>query len=465
MTDRLPFALPGARPQYGPDRVVRVEHIDARACGRTSRTKTLARRGHARACARSRRRAALAARRGRSDDRAVRDARGAALAFDATASDLTVDLPARARRPAKRSSSWSRTARSSRGAGCTSSTGRGKRGRRARTPTRARWVPCFDHPAEKQTTTTTIVVERGHVRARQRRAGRTRRATRRRRPSATSRRIPHATYLLTLVAGEFSEIEQPHAARCRSCYYVAPGREADGERSFGNTPQMIDAFEAALGVPYPYARYSQIVVADFIFGGMENTTRHDADRPHAARRARAPRLLERSAGRARAGAPVVRRPADLPRLVAGLAQRGLRHLLRVRLDGSAAAAGTSTSATVFEIVGAVPRRGRGALSPADRLQRLPRADRPLRPPPLRKGRRGAAHAARRAGLGADEARRCAATSNDNATGSVETIDLVRAIEARDRPQPARVLRAVDRSRGGHPELEVRAEPGTTSARC
>jgi hypothetical protein len=28
LTDRLPFALPGARPQYGPDRVVRVEHLD-----------------------------------------------------------------------------------------------------------------------------------------------------------------------------------------------------------------------------------------------------------------------------------------------------------------------------------------------------------------------------------------------------------------------------------------------------
>ena len=28
VTDRLPFALPGARPHYGPDRVVRVEHLD-----------------------------------------------------------------------------------------------------------------------------------------------------------------------------------------------------------------------------------------------------------------------------------------------------------------------------------------------------------------------------------------------------------------------------------------------------
>ena len=34
---------------------------------------------------------------------------------------------------------------------------------------------------------------------------------------------------------------------------------------------MIDVFERMIGVPYPYA-YSQIAVADFIFGGMENTS-------------------------------------------------------------------------------------------------------------------------------------------------------------------------------------------------
>ena len=53
---------------------------------------------------------------------------------------------------------------------------------------------------------------------------------------------------------------------------MLPGREADGERAFGKTPRMIDVFERAIGVPYPYARYSQIAVADFIFGGMENTS-------------------------------------------------------------------------------------------------------------------------------------------------------------------------------------------------
>ena len=55
-------------------------------------------------------------------------------------------------------------------------------------------------------------------------------------------------------------------------YFVPPGREADARRSLGRTPDMIDFFSERIGVPYPYPRYSQISVADFIFGGMENTT-------------------------------------------------------------------------------------------------------------------------------------------------------------------------------------------------
>ena len=35
---------------------------------------------------------------------------------------------------------------------------------------------------------------------------------------------------------------------------------------------MIQFFERAIGVPYPYAKYAQVAVSDFIFGGMENTS-------------------------------------------------------------------------------------------------------------------------------------------------------------------------------------------------
>ncbi len=82
---------------------------------------------------------------------------------------------------------------------------------------------------------------------------------------------PHPSYLLTLVAGEFAELKA-QAGKVPLAYYVPVGREADGERSFGRTPLMVEHFSEITGVPYPWTRYSQVVVADFIFGGMENTT-------------------------------------------------------------------------------------------------------------------------------------------------------------------------------------------------
>ena len=67
------------------------------------------------------------------------------------------------------------------------------------------WFPCFDYPAEKQTTSQTIVVPEGlfalgngALVARTTEAGRT--------TFRYEQRVPHATYLTTLVVGEFSEI-------------------------------------------------------------------------------------------------------------------------------------------------------------------------------------------------------------------------------------------------------------------
>ena len=42
------------------------------------------------------------------------------------------------------------------------------------------------------------------------------------------------------------------------------------ERVFGKTPEMIRWMSERLGVAYPWPRYDQVVVHDFIFGGMEN---------------------------------------------------------------------------------------------------------------------------------------------------------------------------------------------------
>jgi len=135
------------------------------------------------------------------------------------------------------------------------------------------WFPCFDYPTEKQRSTTTIVVPKGMFAL-----GNGELVERRDEDDRTVFRyhqeVPHSTYLMTMVAGPFVEVAQGKAGRngVPVFYYVLPGREDDGERAFGKTPQMIEEFEKRVGVPYPYARYSQIAVSDFIFGGMENTS-------------------------------------------------------------------------------------------------------------------------------------------------------------------------------------------------
>ncbi len=82
---------------------------------------------------------------------------------------------------------------------------------------------------------------------------------------------PHPSYLLTVVAGEFSETTAS-AGGVPLSYLVPKDRAGDVERTFGRTPDMLTHFGELLGVPYPWNKYAQVVVSDFIFGGMENTT-------------------------------------------------------------------------------------------------------------------------------------------------------------------------------------------------
>ncbi len=81
----------------------------------------------------------------------------------------------------------------------------------------------------------------------------------------------HPTYLMTLAVGEFAELHDEWQGKPVT-YYVARGREDDARRTMGKTPRMIEFFSQAYGYPYPYPKYAQVCVEDFIFGGMENTS-------------------------------------------------------------------------------------------------------------------------------------------------------------------------------------------------
>ena len=83
--------------------------------------------------------------------------------------------------------------------------------------------------------------------------------------------VPHPSYLVSLIVGEYERIHENHNGVLLE-YYVPKDRVNDVQRSFAKTGKMIDFFSNITGQPYPYPKYAQSVVSDFMFGGMENIT-------------------------------------------------------------------------------------------------------------------------------------------------------------------------------------------------
>ncbi|MDH3604949.1 MAG: M1 family metallopeptidase, partial [Candidatus Tectomicrobia bacterium] len=134
------------------------------------------------------------------------------------------------------------------------------------------WFPCFDSPNEKATTEITVTVPQPYFAlSNGQLLDTTHDETARTSTYHWLQDQPHATYLMTLVVGEFSE-QTEQVGSLPVQWYVTPGRETDGQRAFGDTPEMVRFFSQKLGVPYPWPKYAQIAVSDFVFGGMENTS-------------------------------------------------------------------------------------------------------------------------------------------------------------------------------------------------
>jgi aminopeptidase N len=82
---------------------------------------------------------------------------------------------------------------------------------------------------------------------------------------------PHSTYLTMLAVGNFTITKDKWRDKEVS-YYTEPAFASTARLVFGNTPQMMEFFSVKLGVDYPWDKYSQIVVRDFVSGAMENTS-------------------------------------------------------------------------------------------------------------------------------------------------------------------------------------------------
>lgn len=84
-------------------------------------------------------------------------------------------------------------------------------------------------------------------------------------------KLPHSAYLAAFAIGDFGKVEA-NWEDVPLRYFVEKGYEKGAEKVFKNTPEMIGFFSDLLGVRYPWPKYDQIVVRDFVSGAMENTT-------------------------------------------------------------------------------------------------------------------------------------------------------------------------------------------------
>ncbi len=134
------------------------------------------------------------------------------------------------------------------------------------------WFPCYDAPSERTTTEVVATVpaafravSNGELVDVKENTGDATRTFHYRLDKE------HTTYLVSLAVGNFVEVRD-EGSRVPLYYYVLPGQEEKVKLSYGRTGDMMNFFEERLGVAYPWGRYSQVAVVDFIAGGMENTS-------------------------------------------------------------------------------------------------------------------------------------------------------------------------------------------------
>ena len=82
---------------------------------------------------------------------------------------------------------------------------------------------------------------------------------------------PHAPYLHMIAVGEFAKVDDTWEGLPLS-YYVEEEYRPYAKEIFAHTPEMLSFFSELTGVRYPWQKYSQIVVRDYVSGAMENTT-------------------------------------------------------------------------------------------------------------------------------------------------------------------------------------------------
>ena len=131
------------------------------------------------------------------------------------------------------------------------------------------WFPCYDYPNDKATTEMFITVDKKFQTLSNGKLADTKDN-----PDGTKTwhwimDKPMSSYLVMLAVGNYDIIEDKYLDVPVNSY-VPPGTKDMAVKSFDKTADMVKFFSEKIGFKYPWYNFSQIVVQDFIYGGMEN---------------------------------------------------------------------------------------------------------------------------------------------------------------------------------------------------
>ena len=133
------------------------------------------------------------------------------------------------------------------------------------------YLPTYDYPNDRLTTETILTVPAAWITVANGKLLSVTEAAHGNKTWTWKESLPSSTYLITVVAGEFDEVKD--SWRGIPVDYFAPkGRGDRLQINYGRTPEMMELFSKKFGVPYPWEKYDQTMVDEFVAGGMENSS-------------------------------------------------------------------------------------------------------------------------------------------------------------------------------------------------
>lgn len=134
------------------------------------------------------------------------------------------------------------------------------------------WIPMYDDMNDKFTTETVITFDSKYNVLSN---GLLRKKTANKNNTTTwhyAMSKPHAGYLLMLAIGNYAVATEKSNTGVPLQHYYYPEFKERMAPTYRYTAQMFSFMKEQTGVDYPWETYSQVMVQDFLYGAMENTT-------------------------------------------------------------------------------------------------------------------------------------------------------------------------------------------------